>query len=135
MASIRPIQAPGTVRPAGHYSQAVVHGGLVYVSGQLPTDLATGAPAIGTIEEQTELCLRNIGRILESAGSGLEYALQMSIFIARIDDWAAINAVYARTMGNARPTRAVVPVGPLHHGAGLEIVCIAALPPAEGTAR
>lgn len=134
MASIRPIQAPGTLRPAGHYAQAIVHGGLVYVSGQLPSDLETGAPRVGTIEEQTELCLANIGRILESAGSGLEFALQMSVFISRIEDWAAINTVYARIMGSARPTRAVVPVGPLHHGAGLEIVCIAAVAP-EGSTR
>lgn len=129
MASIKPIQAPGTVRPAGHYSQAVVHGGVVYVAGQLPSDLETGTPRVGTIEEQTALCLGNIARILESAGSGLQYALQMSVYISRIEDWAAINTVYARIMGSARPTRAVVPVGPLHHGAGLEIVCVAAVAP------
>ncbi len=76
MTFITTIQASGTARPAGHYSQAVVHGGLVYVAGQLPSDLETGAPRVGTIEEQTELCLANIGRILESAGSGLEFALR-----------------------------------------------------------
>ncbi len=135
MASIRSIQAPGTVRPVGHYSQAIVHDGLVYVSGQVPTDLETGTPRIGTIEEQTEFCLGNVRRILEAAGSGLEYALQMSLFISRIEDWSAINATYARIMGDARPTRAIVPVAPLHYGMGIEIMCVAAVAPAKKAPR
>ncbi len=93
MASIKSIQAPGTVRPVGHYSQAILHNGLVYVSGQVPTDLETGSHRAGTIEEQTERCLGNIGRILEAAGSGLGHALQMSIFISRIEDWSAVAAL------------------------------------------
>lgn len=127
MATITPIQAPGTIPPAGHYSQAIVHNGLVYVSGQIPADLDTGAAVVGTIEEQTERCLRNVGRILAAAGSGLEYTLQMTIFISRIDDWPAINATYARLMGTSRPARAIVPVATLHFGTGIEIMCVAAL--------
>ena len=69
MPPITPIQVPGTRRPAGHYSQAIVHGGLVYVSGQIPADLETGTPQIGTIEAQTELVLGNLGRILRAAFS------------------------------------------------------------------
>ena len=69
---------------------------------------------------------------MEAAGSGLSYALQMSIFISRIEDWAAINATYARVMGAARPTRAIVPVSPLHYGTGIEIMCVAAVAPKRG---
>jgi len=126
MASITPIHTPGTKRPVGHYSQAIVHQGVVYVAGQVPTDLETGTPRVGTIEEQTELALGNVRRILETAGSGLDRVLQMTLFISSIDDWAAVNDVYARIMGSHRPARAVVPVSPLHHGVGIEIVCTAA---------
>lgn len=128
MPTMTSIHAPGTARPVGHYSQAVRYGGLVFVSGQLPSDLESGTPRLGTIEEQTERSLGNIGRILNAAGTSLEHALQMTIFIARIEDWGAVNATYARIMGNHRPTRAIVPVSPLHHGTGIEIQCIAALP-------
>lgn len=125
MARIQSIQAPGTVRPAGHYSQAVVHDGLVYVSGQLPVDLASGEVRLGTVEEQTELALANVGRVLAAAGSGLDRVLQMTIYVSSIDFWPAVNAIYARVMGAHRPARAVVPVAPLHHGTALEIQAIA----------
>ena len=133
MSAIVPIQAPGTMRPAGHYSQAVVANGFVFVSGQLPSDPATGKPLVGSIEEQTEVSLRNTARILEAAGSGLAHAVQMTLFISRMEDWAAINTVYTRIMGDAKPARAVVPVMPLHHGTGIEIQCIAVVPPKPGT--
>ncbi|MBM4187640.1 MAG: RidA family protein [Gemmatimonadetes bacterium] len=128
MSAITPIHAPGTVRPVGHYSQAIIANGFVFVSGQLPSDLTTGTPNTGTIEEQTALALANTGRILEAAGSSLARAVQMTIFIARIEDWGAVNQTYARIMGEHRPTRAIVPVSPLHHGTGIEIQCIATLP-------
>lgn len=122
------VQVPGTNRPAGHYSQATVHNGLIYVSGQLPSDLATGTPIPGAIEDQTERALHNVQRILESAGSGLEHVLQMTIFISSIEDWGAVNGVYARIMGDHRPSRAIVPVAPLHFGTGIEITCVAVVP-------
>jgi len=127
MSAITPIQVEGTKRPAGHYSQAVVHAGVVYVAGQLPMNLETGAIEAGSIEAQTELALRNVGRILEAAGSGLKHALQMTIFITDMENWPRVNEVYARIMGDARPARAVVPVLPLHYGVGIEITCIAAV--------
>ncbi len=132
MAAITPIHTPGTKRPVGHYSQAVVANGLVFVSGQVPIDLDTGTPQVGTIEEQTALALGNTGRILQAAGSGLEHAVQLTLFISRLEDWGAINATYARIMGDHRPSRAIVPVLPLHHGAGIEIQCIAVLPAGRG---
>jgi 2-iminobutanoate/2-iminopropanoate deaminase len=133
MPRIQPIHAPGTSRPAGHYSQAVVHGGLVYVSGQLPADLETGTMRIGHVEEQTELTLANVGRILEAAGSGLDQVLQMTVYVSSIDDWPAVNAAYARVMGEHRPARAVVPVPALHYGAAVEIQAVAAVRPRRRT--
>ena len=125
MTAITPIQVAGTPRPVGHYSQAIVANGLVFVAGQVPVDIETGKPRVGTIEEQTELVLANTARILAEAGSSLAHAVQMTVFLTRIEDWAAVNGVYARVLGDHRPARAIVPVLPLHHGAGIEIQCIA----------
>jgi 2-iminobutanoate/2-iminopropanoate deaminase len=135
MATIQPIQVSGTKRPAGHYSQAIVHDGLIYVSGQIPADLETGTPRPGTIEAQTELALGNVRRILEAAGSSLDRTLQMTIYITSIDDWAAVNATYIHVMGAHRPARAIVPVSPLHFGCLIEIQAIAAAGPRRRTAR
>ncbi|MFN0180603.1 MAG: RidA family protein [Gemmatimonadales bacterium] len=128
MSPITPIHTPGTRRPVGHYSQAVIANGFVFVSGQVPVDLASGTPIIGTIEEQTTLALGNVGRILEAAGSSLAHAVQMTIYLSRIEDWGVVNQTYARIIGPHQPTRAIVPVNPLHHGAGVEIQCVAVLP-------
>jgi 2-iminobutanoate/2-iminopropanoate deaminase len=105
------------------------------VAGQLPIDLETGEVRLGTIEEQTELALGNIGRILEAAGSGLGQALQVVIYLANIEHWPAVNAVYARLFGEHRPARAVVPIKELHFGVGIEIVCTAAVAPARTAGR
>jgi 2-iminobutanoate/2-iminopropanoate deaminase len=129
MPTITRVQVPGTKTPVGHYSQAIVANGLVFVSGQTPSDLRAGTHVTGSIEEQTERSLLNVKDILEAAGSGLEYAVQMTIFISRIEDWGQVNTTYARIMGAAKPTRAIVPVAPLHYGTGIEIQCVAILPP------
>ncbi|MDZ4673013.1 MAG: Rid family detoxifying hydrolase [Gemmatimonadota bacterium] len=123
---ITPIQATGTLPPAGHYSQAVVHNGLVYLSGQLPIDLATGRRCTGSIEEQTEQVLQNVRLVLEAAGSSLDRLLKVTVYVADVEYWSAVNAVYARVLGDHRPARAVVPTGPLHHGFLIEVEAIAA---------
>ena len=113
--------------PGGHYSQAVVHNGLVYVAGQLPITPAgaklTGAP----VEAQAEQALRNVAAILEAAGTGLDRVLQLTVYVADISEWATVNAVCAQMFGEHRPERAVVPVKELHFGFGLEIQVVAAL--------
>jgi 2-iminobutanoate/2-iminopropanoate deaminase len=124
---MRKIQTPDAPAPGGHYSQAVVHNGVVYVSGQLPIDARTGEKQLGSIEEQTQLVLRNIGEILRAAGSDLSRALKMTIYVADIDLWSQVNAVYAQVMGDARPARVVVPVKELHYGFLIEIEAIAAI--------
>lgn len=112
--------------PAGHYSQAVVHNGLVYVAGQLSIDPQTGEKKLGSIEEQTEQTLNNVGEILRAAGSDLSRVLKMTVYISDINLWGAVNEAYARIMGAHRPARAVIPTRELHHGFLIEIDAIAA---------
>ena len=114
--------------PAGHYSQAVVHGGLVYVSGQLPIDPHAEELTVGDIETQTRQALRNVEAILKAAGSDLGRLLQVTIYLSDEALWERVNAVYAHVMGEHRPARAVVPVKELHYGFQIEIQAVAAVP-------
>ena len=126
MSLINRIQTPNAPKPGGHYSQAVVHNGLVFVSGQLSIDPRTGEKKLGSIEEQTEQALSNISEILKAANSDLSRVLKMTVYVSDIELWPAVNTVYARVMGDNRPARAVIPTGPLHHGFLIEIEAIAA---------
>ncbi len=126
------ILTPKAPAPAGHYSQAVVHGGLVYVAGQLAIDPTNPDRSAGTIEEQTERALGNVRAILEAAGTGLESVLQMTVYISDIALWGRVNAVYGKVMGEHRPARAIVPVNDLHHGFQIEIQAIAAARAGKG---
>lgn len=123
---MKPVHTDRAPAPGGHYSQAVVHGGLVYVSGQLPIDPAAPDRPPGDIEAQTEQALRNVAAILEAAGSGLDRLLQVTVYLADIGLWGRANAVYARLLGDHRPARAVVPTRDLHHGFLIEIQAVAA---------
>ena len=116
--------------PAGHYSQGIVHGGLVYVAGQLGKDAARPDTPPGTVEEQTERALRNVEAVLVAAGSDLSHVLQMTVYVSNADFWGRVNAVYARVMGDARPARAIVPVNEFRSGWQVEIQAIAAVPQA-----
>jgi 2-iminobutanoate/2-iminopropanoate deaminase len=122
---IHKVETPNAPSPAGHYSQAVVHNGLVFVSGQLSIDPQTGEKKTGTIEEQTEQTLKNVAEILKAANSDLSRVLKMTVYVADINLWGAVNTVYARIMGEHRPARAVVPTGALHYGFLIEIEAIA----------
>jgi 2-iminobutanoate/2-iminopropanoate deaminase len=124
--TIRRIQTADAPIPAGHYSQATVHGGIVYVAGQLAIDPSTGERKLGSIEEQTERTLRNVEAILAAAGSDWSRVLKMTVYVADISLWGAVNTVYARILGEHRPARAIVPTKDLHHGFLIEIDAIAA---------
>jgi len=123
---IKRIETPNAPKPAGHYSQGVIYNGMVFVSGQLSIDPKTGEKKLGSIEEQTEQALNNVYGILEAAGSDWSKVLKMTLFVADIDLWDAVNKVYIRILGENRPARAVIPSGPLHHGFLIEIEAIAA---------
>jgi 2-iminobutanoate/2-iminopropanoate deaminase len=115
-------------RPAGHYSQAIVHDNIVYVSGQLPINPKTGDKLTGPIEEQTEQVLNNIAEILKAAGADLSQVLKTTVYISDIELWSRVNNVYSRFFGEHRPARSVVPTKNLHFGFQIEIDAIAALP-------
>jgi 2-iminobutanoate/2-iminopropanoate deaminase len=113
--------------PGGHYSQAIVHNGLVYVSGQLPIDPKTGEKQTGAIEEQTRLVFQNLSAILEASGSSLEQVLKVTVYISDISLWGKVNEVYAEIFGDHRPARAIVPTRDLHFGFKIEVDAIAAI--------
>lgn len=123
---IKRINTPDAPKPAGHYSQATVYNGLVFVAGQLSIDPATGEKKLGSIEEQTEQALMNVHAILKAAGSDWDRVLKINISLADINLWESVNTVYARILGESRPARAVIPCGTLHYGFLLEIEAIAA---------
>jgi len=120
------IQPPDQPQPKGHYSPGFEHNGLIFVSGQLPMTLDTRQPFTGPIEEQTELALRNVEVVLQAAGSDLGRVRQFTIYVSDMELWGAVNATYARVMGDHRPARAIVPVKDLHFDTKIEIAAIAA---------
>jgi 2-iminobutanoate/2-iminopropanoate deaminase len=122
---VKHIFLPNTPPPVGHYSPGVIHGGFVFVSGQLPMKPGTTEHVIGTIEEQTEQCLRNVEAVLKASGSSLDQVVQMTVYVADGDMWSRVNATYAKVMGSHKPARAVVPVKDLHFGYQIEIQAIA----------
>jgi len=108
------------------YSQAVAAGGFVFVSGQL--GLKPGDTAIsGSIEQQTEQVFANLKAILEEAGTGLDRLVKTTVFLQQLDDFQAMNEVYARHVGERPPARATVEVSKLPSGALVEIEAIALL--------
>lgn len=125
------ISTPEAPTPAGHYSQAVVHGGFIFVAGQLPIDPRDPSREPGSIEDQTARALANVEAILKAAGTGLDGVVQMTIYVSDVALWGKVNAVYARVMGGHRPARAIVPTRELHHGMLIEIQAIAAVDQAK----
>ena len=111
----------------GHYSQAVVHGGLVYVAGQLPFAPGEAEPRPRSFEEQARQVISNVIAVLEAAGSSADRILKATVYVADIAHWPAFNAIYAERLGTHRPARTVVPVAQLHYGFLLEMDAIAAL--------
>ncbi len=124
---MKAITTDSAPRPAGHYAQAIVHNGLVYVSGQLAVDPQTGERRLGSIEEQTEQALENVAAVVRAAGTDLDRVLKTTVYVADIALWDRVNAVYADFFGPHRPARAVVPTRELHYGFLVEIEAIAAL--------
>jgi 2-iminobutanoate/2-iminopropanoate deaminase len=121
---VRTEKAPAPFQGAP-YSQAVVHGDLVFVAGQLGIDPATNQVVEGGIEAQTEQAMENVGAILAEAGTSLANVLKASIFIVDFADFPALNEVYARYVGPDFPARATVQIAGLPSGALVEIEAVA----------
>jgi 2-iminobutanoate/2-iminopropanoate deaminase len=109
----------------GPYSQAIRHNGLVYSSGQIPLDPATGQLIEGGIAEQTARVLENLKGVLEAAGAGLDSVLKTTVFLKDMGGFAAMNEVYAKYFGTNPPARSTVEVARLPRDVRVEIEAIA----------
>jgi 2-iminobutanoate/2-iminopropanoate deaminase len=125
MKDVSVISTDRAPKAIGPYSQAVRANGFIFLSGQVPLDPGTGELVRGTIEEEAARVLRNIGAVLEAAGSGFDKVVRTTVFLVDLSDFAAMNAVYAREFGDARPARSTVQVAALPRGARIEIDVIA----------
>lgn len=124
---MKPISTPNAPAARGHYSQAIVHGGMVYVAGQLPIVPANPEQKLEAFDAQARQVLANVAAILEASGSGMEHVVKATVYIADIAHWPAFNALYAEAFGSHRPARTVVPVAGLHYGYLVEMDVVAAL--------
>lgn len=119
------IQTDNAPQAIGPYSQAVKTSGLVFASGQIPIDPATGQFVAGGIEEQTEQVLKNLSAVLEAAGSGLDRVIKTTVFLADMQEFGAMNEVYGRFFTDDPPARATVEAARLPRDAKVEIEAIA----------
>jgi reactive intermediate/imine deaminase len=123
--SIQPLAPAALAAPGGHYSHATVANGFVFVSGQLPIAPDGTRLAEASFEQQTRQVLDNVKAALVAAGSGIDRLVQVRVYLDAIENWPAFNAIYAEWAGDARPSRAIVPTGPLHFGFKVEVEAVA----------
>ena len=123
-----PVSTTGAPGAIGPYSQAVVHRGLVYCSGQIALDPTTGAVVPGGIVEQTEQVFANLDAVLTAAGASRASVLRTTVYLRDMAEFAEMNLAYAAYFGDARPARATVAVAGLPRDVRVEIDCIAAVP-------
>ena len=124
----RAYAASGAPPAIGPYSPAVRAGNFVFLSGQIPIDPASGALVDGGIEAQTEQVMRNIGALLEAAGVGFDHVVRTTVYLTDMNEFAAMNACYARFVTDPPPARATVQVARLPRDARVEIDAIAVVP-------
>ena len=114
---------------AGHYSQAVAYGGVIYVATQLPKSLTGDVLPTDPVEKQLRQALQNADEILREAGSDLSRALLVTLYVSSADLWPQVNAAYAEILGDSKPARSVIPTGaPLYLGYQVAVQLIAAGP-------
>jgi len=123
---VREVRTDAAPKPVGPYAQAVVHGGLVFASGQVPLDPSTGKLVEGEIEVETEQVLKNLAAVLEAAGSSLARVLRTTVYLTDLSLFARMNAVYAKHFtGDPKPARSTVQAAALPLGARIEVDVIA----------
>jgi 2-iminobutanoate/2-iminopropanoate deaminase len=130
----QPIQTNGAPDPVGPYSQAIRSGDLVFCSGQVGLDPATGELVDG-VEAQAERALRNLAAVLDAAGLTFDDVVKTTIFLADVADFGAVNAIYGRFMPDPPPARSTVGVGGLPKGALVEIEATAHRPTADAVSE
>jgi 2-iminobutanoate/2-iminopropanoate deaminase len=120
--SIKTPQAPAAIGP---YSQAVLVGNVLYCSGQIGIDPKTGSLVTGSIEQETERVLENMEAVLRAADMGFENVVRCTVYLADMNDYAAVNEVYARYFSASPPAREAVQVSALPRNSRVEISCVA----------
>lgn len=110
------------------YSPGVIHNGILYISGQLALDPATGKVAEGGVREHARQALANMDEVLQMARVPKENVIQCRVYTSNVEYWDDINVEYVKYFGDHRPARVVVPTGPLHFGSLVEIEAMAAVP-------
>jgi len=125
MSDLIPVHTDDAPAALGPYSQAIVVDGWVFCSGQIPLLPETGELLGGDIAEQTDLVLSNLSNVLAAAGSSLQRVVKTTVFLSDMNDFAAMNEVYARHFGDHQPARATVQAGALPKSCDVEIECVA----------
>ena len=120
------IDTPKMPKANGHYSQCIAHNGILYLSGQLPID-QKHKTIPSSIEEQTDLVLKNVESILTEAGSSKKQILQVRVYISNIELWDKVNERYSLFFKEHKPTRCIIPTRELHFGCLIEIEITAIL--------
>ena len=126
-AAVEVVATDRAPKALGPYSQAVKIGSLVFCSGQIPINPATGTVEAATIEDQTRQSIENLAAVLSAAGSSLSRVVKTTVFIKDMNDFAALNKVYEELFGTTKPARSCVEVARLPKDVKVEIECIAAL--------
>jgi 2-iminobutanoate/2-iminopropanoate deaminase len=119
------IQIPNAPAPVGPYSQAILAGGMLFVSGQIPLNPSTGQLEMNSIEEATHRVMKNIEALLSEAGLTFEHVVKTSIFLQDLSDFQAVNGIYASYFQGVPPARETVEVARLPLDVNIEISCIA----------
>ncbi len=122
---IETIATENAPKALGPYSQALKAGGFIYCSGQIPINPATNAIEATTIEDQTRQAITNLGNVLRAAGSSLAKVVKTTVFISDMNDFAAVNGVYAELFGSTKPARSCVQAARLPKDVKIEIEAIA----------
>lgn len=125
---MQPITPKNGPKPGGHYTPGVISNGMLYISGQLPMDPATGRLPEGGITAHTAMALANVERVLNEAGLTRENVVLCRVYLPDVAHWDAVNQAYAAFFGDHRPARVMVPSRELHNGALVEIEAMAELP-------
>ncbi|MCB0602102.1 MAG: Rid family detoxifying hydrolase [Saprospiraceae bacterium] len=126
---LQPVYTSTAATPGGHYSQAVIHGETVYISGLLPILPEKGEKVLGSMQDQLNAIFGNLEAILQAAGSARDAVIRTTVYISDISLWSEVNAKYKDYFGDHKPARTVVPVPELHYGFKIEIDAIAAVLP------
>ena len=127
MTQLQVVATPSAPQAIGPYSQAIIAGGFVYTAGQVALDPATMNHVAGDVRAQAERVLTNLAAVLEAAGTSLSRVVKTTVYLATMDDFAALNEVYAARFGAHRPARSTVAVKTLPKNALVEIDCVAAV--------